>query len=150
MYVRGDVRCQDNELTYLIGHVISFLAMWGKIFTFRWVLTSAIFSLNNRDLLQERSYIDNSNAPFPMIPIRQSKAPYRSMTGSTSVAVTVHRTTAADFSTSKHNDHNEPDLEKSVRVLHYCRLRCSEIDIFMFLKLGIETSVHEVSQALAI
>ena len=85
-----------------------------------------------------------------MAPIRQSKAPYRSMTGSTSVAVTVHRTTAADFSTSKHNDHNEPDLEKSVRLLHYCMFRCPGIDILMSLKLGIETSVHEVSQASAI
>jgi hypothetical protein len=77
-----------------------------------------------------------------MAPIRQSKAPYRSKTGSTSVAVTVHRTTAADFSTSKHNDYNEPDLENSVRVL----FRCSGIDMLMFLKVGVEiSSVQEES-----
>src|SRR5579863_10725945 len=110
-----------------------------------------MFSLNNRDLLQERSYIDNLNMSFPMASMRQSKAPYRSKTGSTSVAVTVHQTTAADFSTSRHNEHNEPDLEKSVRVLHYRMFKCSGIDILMFLKVGMEiSSVHEASLASAI
>ena len=115
------------------------------------MLIFAIFSLNNRDSLQEPSYIDNSKIAFPMAPIRQTKAPYRSKTGSTSVAVTVHRTTAADFSTSKHNDYNEPDLENSVRVLHYAMSRCSRIDMLMFLKVGVEiSSVQEEPLASAI
>jgi len=51
--------------------------------------------------------------------IRLSKAPYnfKSQTGSTAVAVTVHQTATTDFAASEH-DYNESELDKSGSLSH--------------------------------
>jgi hypothetical protein len=88
------------------------------IFAFEWVLTFAIFRLNNRDTLRERSGEESSNNVLNMQSFRPSRITHKAKTGSTAVNVTVHHTTTADFSRSKHDYDNEPELDKSVRVFH--------------------------------
>src|SRR5216683_4292496 len=112
MYVRTDIgrRCTD----VLIRLYELFPCYVRGIFAFKWVLTFAAFSLNNRDTLRERSSDGNSSNAFHLWSMRPNKTPYKSTTGPTAVAVTVHRTATADFGRSKHDSDNEPELDKSV------------------------------------
>ena len=50
--------------------------------------------------------------------IRPSKPACNPRSRPTTVSVTVHRTATADFPSNKHDYDNEPELDKSVRVLH--------------------------------
>jgi len=102
------------------GMLVSFVVLRNTLVweVFFWLMgkcymNSFLAILNNRDTLRERSSDDNSSNAFHLWSMRPNKTPYKSTTGPTAVAVTVHRTATADFGRSKYDSDNEPELDKS-------------------------------------
>jgi len=102
------------------GMLVSFVALRRTLVweVFFWLMgkcyvNSFLAMLNNRDTLRERSSEEPSNNVLSMQSFRQSRIPHKGKTGPTAVSVTVHRTATADFSRSKHDYDNEPELDKS-------------------------------------
>jgi hypothetical protein len=88
------------------------------IFAFMGVLTFAAFRLNNRDNIYAQSSNSAPTKGFQLDSVQMKRMGHKSKTGSTAVAVTVHRTATTDFAASKHSYENEQGLDKSVRILH--------------------------------
>ena len=120
----------------VIGYVNSFLLRERNL-CFRVGFDICCLRLNNRDILRERSSDNDSSNAFHLWSIRQSKNPYKSKTGPTAVAVTVHQIATASQRTSMITtmSQNWTDRYESCTLLWP-----SGIETCMFLKEGIAIS----------